>query len=268
MKFWNKLKEKFFSKIKIDFGVKKAAILEDAKGKKYFVVAKNWADDMYTEALISRNRYKIAFYIAMGLALFLAFDMSFLIPAQHMEPLLINHYEDGRVSVLPLKQSAAPINQSQTESEIVRYVVSRESFDPVSFSEQYSLVNLMSADDVAQSYGLSQSAANKNSPISVLGNGGYRTVHVDNVVFLDSKAENKGKPQKLQTHKNLAQVSFTITDHTKDSGSTKTTPFIALVSWAYHGTPVDPDDMWKNWDGFTVTQYTLQQSNTGNKNES
>lgn len=240
----------------------KPAIAELSTAKKnYFVEARSWADDMYTSAIISRNRYKLAFFVAMGLAILLTIAVDGLIPMQHMEPLLVNHYQDGRVSVEPMKQPYAPTNQAQVQSEIVRYVINRESYDPSSYDTQYSLINLMSNREVAKQYIDAQSTGNKRSPINILGNNGFRSVHVDSIVFLDSELENKGKPKSQQTHHNLAQVNFTITNHFKDSARQKTTALTALVSWEYRGTPSDPNDMWRDWDGFTITRYTVEQRN-------
>lgn len=241
--------------------LKPATVQLSASKKNYFVEARSWADDMYTSAIISRNRYKLAFFVAMGLAILLTIAVDGLIPLQHMEPLLVNHYQDGRVSVEPMKQPYAPTNQAQVQSEIVRYVINRESYDPSSYDTQYSLINLMSNREVAKQYINAQSTGNKHSPINVLGNNGFRSVHVDSVVFLDSELENKDKPKSQQTHHNLAQINFIITDHFKDSARQKTTALTALVSWDYRGTPSDPNDMWRDWDGFTITRYTVQQRN-------
>ena len=227
----------------------------------YFVEARSWADDLYTGALISRNRYRLAFLVAMGLAISLSLSINLLLPMQHYQPLLINHYEDGRVTVTPTTQVNAPNNPVEIESEIVRYVVNRESYAPSSYKEQYSLTNLMSNNEVASEYIRAQSTDNKHSPINRLGNKVYRTVHIDDVSFLDSADKNKGKPKNQQTHSNLAQVNFAITDHWRNSGRSKTIPLTALVSWRYDGTPSNPADQWRNWDGFTVTRYTIEQRN-------
>lgn len=226
----------------------------------YFTLATNWADDMHATIVASRNRYKLAFYVALLLSIFLAIAIDLLIPLQRLQPLLINHYQDGRVSVQPVSSSKA--SQAQIESDIVRYVVNRESYDPVSFAEQYSLVNLLSDAATAEDYNRQQSASNKNSPINVLGNKGYRTVHVDSVVFLDKESFNKGKPKSKQNHQNLAQIEFTIEDHAEDSNN-KTIPLTVLLSWKYRGMPSDPEDQWRNWDGFTVVRYDVQQRNVG-----
>ncbi len=229
--------------------------------QQYFVEARSWTDDLYTAAIISRNRYKLAFLIAISLAILLTIAVDGLIPMQHMEPLLVNHYQDGRVSVQPIKQPAAPTHQVQVESDLVRYIINRESYDAIAYPTQYALVHLLSNRQVAKQYIQKQSTRNRHAPINVLGNSGWRTVHVDSVVFLDSKRNNIGKPPSQQTHHNLAQVNFAVTDHVKNSGLRKTKALTALMSWTYRGTPSDPGDVWRDWNGFTVTRYTVAQRN-------
>ena len=235
--------------------------LSQASEPDYFTEARSWADDMYTHAVVSRNRYKMAFFIAMGLAVLLTVAINGLIPMQHLEPLLIHHYQDGRVTVLPMTQPYAPMNQAQVESEIVRYVINRESYNPSSYHEQYALINLMSNHETGMEYINQQAAGNKTAPINVLGNQGWRSVHIDSVVFLDSTLQNRHQPKAKQTHHNLAEVNFTLTDHFKNSALRKTKALTALVAWEYRGTPSDPNDRWRNWNGFTMTRYTLEQRN-------
>ncbi len=227
----------------------------------YFTCAKSWADDIYTNAIISRDRYKVAFYFVLGLATLLSLAINGLIPLQHLEPLLIEHYQDGRVTVQPFKQPYKPEDMAQTESELIRYLVHRESYDPTSYRQQYALVNLLSSPVVAQEYITEQSANNRLAPIKVLGKNGYRTVHIDSIVFLDSKEKNLKINQHTQQSINLAEVNFTITDRVQDSASQKSQAFTALLSWDYLGVPKDPEIRWQNWDGFVVTRYTVTQRN-------
>lgn len=227
----------------------------------YFRLASNWSDDFYAATEASRNRWRAAcLYLLMPLSFLLLMCVAMLIPIQHIAPLLVNHYENGLVSVVPLKQIAAPINQAEVESEMVRYVVNRESYSPASYDEQYSLVNLLSNNEVAKQYVSAQNADNKSSPVNVLGNQGYRTVHVENVIFLD-RVDPKNTSKDKTQHHNLAQVNFTITNHQKNTESKTTVPLTALIAWDYRETPSNPDSRWRNWDGFTVTHYTLQQRN-------
>ena len=238
-----------------------AVELTTAAGKNYFVTARSWADDLYTQMIVSRNRYKLAFFMAMGLALLLTIAIDGLIPMQHLEPLLVNHYSDGRVSVQPTQQPYAPSNQAAVESDLVRYVLNRESYDATSYGTQYALINLMSDTLVAKQYIHTQSSDNKAAPIHQLGNKGWRSVHIDSVVFLDSKIFNKDQPTSQRVHHNLAQINLTTTDHFKNTASEKSKAFSALISWDYRGTPRDPMNRWRDWNGFTVTRYTLSQRN-------
>jgi type IV secretion system protein VirB8 len=95
----------------------------------------------------------------------------------------------------------------------------------------------------------------------VLKRDGLRTVHVESVIFIDSVLKNKGKPLSQQTHSNLAEVNFTVSDQIKNSTLIKTHALTVLISWTYRGIPKDPGDRWRNWNGFTVTRYSVEQRN-------
>ena len=202
--------------------------IPSASKQNYFTQARSWADDIYTAAIISRNRYQMAFFAAMGLVALSMLALIVLIPLQHTELLLVNHYPDGRVLVEPIHQPYAPSNPSQVESELIHYVVNRESFAESS---------------------------------NVLKRDGLRTVHVESVIFIDSVLKNKGKPPSEQAHTNLAEVNFTVSDQSKNSTLIKTHALTVLISWTYRGTPKDPGDRWRNWNGFTVTRYSVEQRN-------
>ncbi len=253
-KFLNLLMPK---KVATQASIKNAAIAPTD----YFQLASNWADDFYLAAETAKNRWRaVCLYGFLPLTFLLLVMMVFLIPAQKIQPLLVNHYENGLISVTPIQAADFPKNRAQMESELVRYVINRESYSAASYNEQYSLVNLLSDNSIAQQYINAQSATNKNSPINTLGNKGYRTVKVESVIFLDSQDEANANNTK-NPHQNLAQVNFTITDHDATTGTPTSVPLTALIAWEYRGSPKDPALMWQNWNGFTVTSYQLQQRN-------
>jgi type IV secretion system protein VirB8 len=253
---------KIYQMIQEKLGLKKSTeSMQSPSKQNYFTQARSWADDLYTAAIISRNRYQMAFFAAMGLVALSILALIALIPLQHSELLLVNHYPDGRVWVEPTHQPYAPSNPSQVESELIHYVVNRESFAESSYKEQYSLINLMSNNEVAQQYRDAQSSNNPDSPIIALKRDGLRSVHVESVIFLDSVLKNKGKPPSEQSHTNLAEVNFTVSDQSKNSTLIKTHALTVLISWTYRGTPKDPGDRWRNWNGFTVTRYSVEQRN-------
>lgn len=220
--------------------------------------AKTWADDYYAQAVVSRSRYQLLSFFALGLAGLLTIAIIIMMPLKKVVPLEINHYEDGYVSVTPINDTKAPRNKAQVESELVRYVTARESFSFNSYPMQFSLVNLLSSSQVSSDYIEKQDAKNKSSFLNTLGEKATRNIHIDSVNFLDR--ENWVDKQHPQIpHKNMAQVDYSVT--TRHAGSITRTGYSALISWKYRGIPNSPKERWRNWDGFTVTSYQNNQRN-------
>lgn len=230
------------------------------KPDNYFSQATHWSDDLYATTIASRNRWRAVSLYGLTPAIFLLLmSITLLIPTQHLAPLLINHWPDGQVTVVPLKQPHPPKSGAQVQSDIVRYVINRESYSAYSYQYQYQLVTLLSDNSVATQYIKTQQSSNPHAPINVLGDKGSRQVHVTSVLFLDTATDNQPN-HGIDHHHNLAEVNFTITNH-KANGLTNTVPLTALIAWTYRGTPANPADAWKNWDGFSVTHYQVQQRN-------
>lgn len=234
----------------------------------YFKTAKSWADEFYTSAITSRNKWRaLCIFILTPMIFLLLLCMTFLIPAQHIEPLMINHYADGQTIVTPIKQHYAPKDSAETESDIARYIRFRESYSPDTYDYSYRLIHLMSSQSVYGDYQTSQDSNNKNSPINVLGKSGYETVKIESIVFLDNENKNstvqskRTKPNISTIHKNLAEVNFVVTTHNSQSNTTTSKPLTALVSWGYRGISNDPNNRWMDWNGFTVTQYQVTNRN-------
>lgn len=233
---------------------------QNEKRDTYFQVARSWADDFYTSSIISRNRWRaMSLYVLLPFSFLLLGMVLFLIPIQHLEPLIIHHYDNGLVTVEPANSAQAPKNRAEVESDIVRYVVNRESFSDTSYREQYSLVNLLSGNSVSDEYVKDQSSQNKNSPINTLGDKGYRSVQILSVLFLDKESET------AKSHHNLAQVNFVAINHDKATGNTESIPMSAIISWDYRQRSKNPEEAWQNWDGFVVTHYEVQQQSVQRK---
>ncbi|MBA2648295.1 MAG: type IV secretion system protein [Legionella sp.] len=225
----------------------------------YFNEAKSWADDMYGNVEQSRNRYKCAFLGAMlvnGLALI---AVASLAQIQTLVPLMIHHFDNGVVTVEPLKSGNAPLNKAQVESDIIRYITTRESYDVSSYRSQYNLITQLSDEVVLTEFGQEQDKSSKESPINSLGATGERLVHVYSINFIDNSVFNETAIPK--DHHNLAEVVFTLTDKDKLTGHQTEKHFNALISWEYTTPSKAPDVRWNNWDGFMVTRYSKQLRN-------
>ena len=220
----------------------------------YFKRAKSWADDNFSRIQQSRNRYQLAFVLAMGLNIIAGIAVTILINYQTLVPMLVHHYDNGVVTVEPLTQVNAPLNKAQVESDIVKYIINRESYDLSSYRAQFDLINLLSNGAVSNEYVQEQEKSNKEAPINTLGTTASRSVHIYTVNFLDSTLFNE---QDLTTnHNNVAEVVFTVTDTEKSGGKSKDQHFSALISWQYVTPSSSPAERWLNWDGFHVTRYT------------
>ena len=183
-----------------------------------------------------------------------------LTPIQHLVPLMVNHYNNGLVTVTPLHSKYAPHNQAEIESNLAQYVRFRESYSANTYQYSYRLISLMSSPAIRRAYDRSQSSANKHAPINLLGNKRYRTVKIQSMVFLDNAKKNDAHKH-ITTHRNLAQVDFVVTDHDIKSGAATSMPLTVLVSWSYRGVSKNPSNRWLNWNGFTVSTYQVQQRN-------
>lgn len=229
---------------------------KNSEPKDYFERASGWADDQFATLGASRKRYR---FICAGLLVVCGLmTLSILILSHTREyiPLLVHHYDNGAVSIEQAQNHARPRDQAQIESELVRYIVNRESYDPTSFSQQFKLVNVMSDRVVSKRYQQQQDANNAKALINQLGGDQVRTIHIEDINFLDLASRN----QKKQTiHKNLAEINFVLTDRDVSSGKMTRTPKVAIVSWRHTGVPENPEVRWLNWDGFTVTHYQLNQ---------
>lgn len=231
---------------------------QEKNNENYFQLSNSWSDDYYARVATSRNRYQTAFLIAMGLCGLLSISVMMLSHTHEYIPLLVHHYDSGVVSVSPTSQSGAPKNQAEIESDLVRYVISRESYDPAFFDQQYQLVTLLSDSNVARVYQSQQNSEDDQALIHLFGNKFVRSVKIEEVNFLDNESLNS-KEKHDTNHRNLAEVHFIVTDKNVSSGKETKTPFVAILTWTYGGIPNDPEVRWMNWNGFTITSYQRNQ---------
>jgi type IV secretion system protein VirB8 len=225
----------------------------------YFKHAKSWSDDVFGAVEQSRNRYKTAFLGSILLNSLALIAVVTLSQIQTLVPLLVHHYDNGVMTVEPLKNDNAPINKAQIESDIVRYITNRESYDMSSYRSQYSLISMLSGESVLRQFNQEQDKSSKESPINLLGTTGFREVHVYSINFIDTLMHNEKDIHK--DHQNLAEVVLTLADVDKSTGHKTVKHYSAMISWQYTEPSSAPDVRWNNWDGFLVTRYSKQLRN-------
>lgn len=252
LKLYKALTGKFFENISKSVQARSS----QEKFPDYFMKSTNWATDFQIQTLLSRNRYRLAFMTSLLLSCLLVICLCLLLPLEHLKPLLVHHYEGGVISVDPVNMSEVVQSKALVESEITRYIQARESYDPSAYSSQYQLVNLMSGPGVFRSYQVQQNSDNPQSAINQLNNKFTRQVRVESIVFLHW---HKDKNDNKSDHDDLAEVNFSTIDISNSSNKRIVTPFTVTLSWKHLGIPHDPQLRWRNWDGFSVTNYQIVQ---------
>ncbi len=226
------------------------------KKEDYFEAAKTWADDYYALAVASRNRYQKAFLSVLGLSALSIFAILFLLFRQQIQLIVVHEGVSGYEWISSVKVGESPpASWLKTRAEIARYVSSRESYDPILYGYQTKEVRLMSSSSVLSDYESTQDAKDKDSPVNLLGTQGYRTVQILNVLSIDKIPKD---PVPGIHHENLAQVNFVREDHLLNRNQIIKKPYTAMISWKYRGLPKDPEQWFRNWDGFEVTKYEVQ----------
>ncbi len=227
----------------------------------YFKQACDWADDKFGLLEASRARYQLAFYIAMGTTLSLALALACLAPLKQVQTIAVHHYQNGVTTVEAQSAQDTPANQAQVESDIVRYVINRESYDDSSYRAQFELVQLLSNNSVAKEFETEQTASNPDAPINQLGTRITRSVHVYSINFIDADSLNQKEIKAKQNHHNLAEVVFSVKDHDKAANRDSEKQYTALISWRYIKPSQSIEERWKNFDGFEISRYTKSQRN-------
>lgn len=227
----------------------------------YFKQAASWADDNYGLLKASRARYQTAFYLSLGSSLAMALAITLMMPLKTIQTVAVHHYDNGITTVEAESKKTSPINRAQIESDLVRYINNRESYDVSSYRSQYKLIQLLSDTSVAREYESQQSSRNPEAPINHLGTKFTRNVHIYSINFIDDENLNAKERKVKQTHHNLAEVVFAIQDHDKAANRDSEQQFTALISWHYISPSNSIEERWQNFDGFEVTRYTKAQRN-------
>ena len=234
---------------------------QDATGEAYFEEAKSWAYERYQMQEVIANRWQFAFWGMMIFSVLLLVMLIMLFPLKSWEPIVVQrNTQTGEVWVDSARNHYLPETSPEVESDLVRYVVARETFSLTDNNARKKQVLYASSPQVSKDYEAQEDGHNPKSPINVYGMKGLRTVKVEDVVFIDN-ASNALEQRKQQKEKipTLAKVDFTTTETIGQITVQKN--WVATLSFKYLGTPDEKEAAWLNWNGFTVIDYRVDQRN-------
>ena len=222
-----------------------------------YASAQDWAYDRYHSQAVIADRWQLAFWIQLILSLILAIAIIIILPLKSWEPIVIQrNTQTGEVWVDSPHTQHLPALASEVESDLVRYVIARETYAHQDAGARYQQVRYSSSPEVIKIYENLFSNTNLHHLQSLYGDSGMRTIKVEDVVFLTSP--ESASIHQANTH-NLAKIDFITTD--TQGQTSKEQYWVATISWEYLGTPTTKAAAWSNWNGFTVTYYRVDQRN-------
>lgn len=207
--------------------------------------ARSWHADRYQAVYVSRNRWLVMALAAMCLSGFQATALVILLPLKTSVPFLIKEETSG--AVITLRPLAG--NPSVTYSESLRkyflgrYLIARETYDPMDLRENYHAVDLMSGTSESRVFRQWADPSNPTSPIHLYGAQTRRTIRIKSIAFLNT---------------DTAQIRFTATDE-RASAPPKTSDWIATMAYRFGLAPADDAGLLVNPLGFSITQYRIDQ---------
>jgi type IV secretion system protein VirB8 len=208
-------------------------------------VGPDWYVDRYQSILVSRNRWLVVGIVGLGLATCQGIALLFLMPLKTTVPFLVKEEVSGAVTTVTKLTGDATLTHDEAMRKyfLAKYVMSRETYDPVDLLEGYRAVELMSDENEARAFHQAIVANNPTSPIVVFGSQAKRFVRIKSIAFLND---------------NAAQLRFSAIER-RGSSPDKNSDWIATVGFGFGKVSAAEADRLVNPLGFAVTSYRIDQ---------
>jgi type IV secretion system protein VirB8 len=210
----------------------------------YYADGMSWERDVVRSVKRSRS---FAWLVASAMTIIAVMALGsllMLVPLKTYEPYLIAI--DRSTGFLEVKRplSEGPLQQDEavTMFNVVRFIRTRETYDPKSLKDNFDLAQLLSTGDASRELTELYSPANPQNPVRQLGVNTVIAVTIKSVTFPNNRT---------------ALVRFA-TDE-KSAAKIETRHFVSLVRFRYAGTPMRNEYRFENPLGFQVVEYRRDQ---------
>lgn len=211
---------------------------------RYSAEGSGWENEIFASVYQSRNRAWILTFIAMGIALLAIFTLIMILPLRTFEPYIVTvDRSTGYVEVTKgLQAGNLTQDEAITQSNLVRYLSARESYNPNSkvLRENYDFVALLSGGSALKEYQQLWNGENPDNPSIQLGHKASVDIRIQSVSFLNDKT---------------ASIRF-LREIRKDN-VLKTSTWNAIIDFQYVQKPMKMIDRFSNPLGFQITNYRL-----------
>lgn len=213
--------------------------------RSYFQDGDRWEQEIVKRAKRSRT---FAWFITMifgAITLLSLSTLAMLVPLKSFEPYIVEVDKNtGYVEVKTglTRTSNITDQQAVTQANVVRYIRSREGYDPFAIEQNFGIAALLSTGDAARDLQALWSAANPENPARKLGKNKSITVDIKSVTFPNATT---------------ALVRFST--HEKSDSDVIPRHFISILRFRYTDTPERNDWRFENPLGFQVYDYRRDQ---------
>lgn len=217
----------------------------EAALRSYFQDGDRWENEIVRKAKRSKA---VAWFVTIifGLvALFALLALVMLVPLKSFEPVIV--VVDKATGYIETKSGltkAQNLTDSRaiTQANVVRYIRTREGYDPYAIDANFGTAALLSTGDAARELQEQYSAANPNNPAKVYGKNKRVLVNVKSVTF---------------PNVSTALVRFSTTEKSDTDAITR--HYIGVVRYRYTDEPATNEWRFENPLGFQVYNYRRDQ---------
>lgn len=222
----------------------------DLKRQAYYAEAATWAQDGEAQRRASRRTAWIVAACALAVAVLEAVALAALLPLKTERPYAI--LVDRQTGAVQVAQPLAPGRLSQNaavaQSQLVQYVLARETYDATTLRDDYRKTQTWSAPDARDAYVRAMARTNPQSPLALYPPAVTVRAVVKSVTLLSPTT---------------ALVRFDAERRDPGSAQAVVQPYTAAVAFRWSGAPLRLEDRWLNPLGFQVTRYRRDAETTG-----
>ena len=212
--------------------------------------AREWEYFAHAAMEVERNRWFVATLIAGMLATAAVAALALLLPLEKLVPLAVTiDSRTGLVTSVEYGRNANELTQKEAiqRSDVAKYVVARETYDPLDLSTNAKLVRVMSDGTVLRQYEEGGSQYNEASAMKRYGTRVRRRIEVTTVLPLPN-AEN------------TFQVRYAaIEEVTGAQAAPVERSYVATVRFRYSDRPLGNEDRILNPLNFRAVGYRTDQ---------
>lgn len=205
---------------------------------------RNWYEDRYSNILVQRNFIFFLLIISLISLLVSAIAIMIISTSKQFDPFVISIQEDtGAATIVKVVDNKVLLtDESLAKYFIKKYVVARESYNPVDFGViSKNVIRVLSSENIFWQY---MSYVRLNDPSKIYGE--------KNSTYITAKSWSK-----IENNKYI--LRFTVTE---SQGNKNVYNKIAIIGIQYISMQLSPEELDINPVGFQVTGYKVDDDNS------